>query len=379
MGKEGDADADIRKTVAESMDDELLSPPLHLHLATPLSSRSSLLMREDLPNPVRLSAFILLYLAPELGKIGLSLSLARLRESAVTIDRCVSLCSLQSSYTSCASPMRGFLKDNHVQANRSGALVCDAPPALLTMFKTYANSGKWKQWFSLPLSSNSSPPGAGGLVEEEDFPEGPEHSPDPLIPLRDEDFDQQHIDIESLLATFKPPMQIEGNINSEGAGVCDDNSEKNTTLSPEKNTDTVCSSKQASPDLITFMACQGSLLLDWFDTRADALFAPPLLTALRALRFGDYGPYFFSGRGEVAVADIPHSPYKHGSHKGSQKGSFKARQRLSPHVSASALDVADQAAWNEEELEHKASALDGILREHLPKYVCHTMTANDFF
>jgi hypothetical protein len=119
------------------------------------------------------------------------------------------------------------------------------------------------------------------------------------------------------------------------------------------------------------MACHGNLLLDWFDTRADALFPPELLLALRALRLGDYGPYYFSRRGDVMGTAIIKSPQKL-SRKLSKKGSFKGGLHLASHSrGTNSLDEADEASGSKSQSEgdDRAADLDELLRDHMSKCV----------
>jgi hypothetical protein len=354
------------KSLQDSMEDELLSPPLHLARH---SERFFLLTKEDLPNAVRLSALILRYLSPQVGKIGLSLALGRLTPSKVRIDRSVSLCTLlntslenDGSTDFSKSPIKDFLKNNKVQPNSTGALVCEAPTDTLNYFKTNANAGKWKTWFSLPPSRPAT--AAADTLTEEPLSTGPE-----LVPgeLRDEDYDQQHIDFQILLAPFVPGLD-KGTTGDSAYMTPVRNRPKDTSLadteipSPMQTDvdgnggDITTTFAKTSPDLVTLMACHGSLLLDWFDTRADALFSPALLEALRSAKFGDYGPYFFSRRGVIHAVDTLQL-----SRKSSQKNSSKS----SPHR-VNALDLVDQGGGLTEE-EENVSALDDILREHLSK------------
>lgn len=315
------------KPLADSMDDELLSPPLHVVTST---EDHSLLTREHLPNAVRLSTLILKHLSPHLGKVGLSLALARLTLMNVSIDRSVSLNTIvrssldgSSSRNVMDTPVKGFIKDNKVLPDSTGAFVFEAPDAFIKTYKTYANSGKWKKWFSLPS------------VDAEEPIESTESIPAPGQ-LNDEDYDDQYIDIQKLLISFVPEEQRCPEVSSPV------HPKTPTRLDTDASIDEL---PPAAPELVTFLACHGSLLFDWFDSRSDAMFTAPLLEALRGLRMGDYGPYYFTRRGDIPAA-LTHD--------------------IKPPRSSNELDASSRdIQWDEDG--HFASILDVALRLHLSK------------
>jgi hypothetical protein len=222
------------------------------------------------------------------------------------------------------SPVKGFLMGNKVRPNSSGALVCEAPKDTIELFKSFANAGKWKKWFSLP-SAVAPVVSAESTVE---YVTGQ---------LNGEEFDEQHIDIEKLLAHFVDGNPIEMPSKGEGAGEV---ASGGVIVSDAGGT-------VASPNLVTFVACHGSLLLDWFDTRSDAMFAPALLKALCSIRIGDYGPYYVSRRGEIPKTSVAY--------------------RVQSHSSTNDLDCAGEGTeWDAAE-GGLASSLDAVLRKHLSK------------
>jgi len=322
------------KALADSMDDELLSPPLHVVTTT---EDYLLLTKEHLPNAVRLSTMILKYLSPHLGKVGLSLALARLTLSKVSIDRSISLSAIHNSSVDkiAISPVKGFIRDNKVQPDSSGALVFEASNDYISRYKSFANTGKWKKWFSLPVENSDSAETVN--VSSEEVGLAPLH-------LNDEDYDEQHIDVQKLLLPFVPsnstvdaipstlsdPLKTPPKMNCNANGTIDS---------------TIDDGAQAAPELITFLACHGSLLFDWFDSRSDAMFTSPLLEALRGLRMGDYGPYYFTKRDVIPPASTP----------------MFATQR-----STNELDYSErECQWDDDEL--FSCTLDAALRFHLSK------------
>ena len=331
----------FNKTLDDSMNDELWNPPLHL--TTSLNSKL-LMTKEELPNAIRLSAVIILHLIPYLGKVGLSLALARLTVTNVNVDRAISLSTIvassldQSIRSQNSTPIKGFLKNNIVKPDATGTFVCEAPEDMMIFFKSSANSGQWKNWFALPHSMRKTVPSIDVPSIENDVP--------PAF-LNDEDYDQQHIDVEKLLEPYTARENMPYD-SSEG-------------FSASNNQQLVSNARgiMSPPDLITLVACHGSLLLDWFDSRADAMFSSPLLAAIRLLKFGDCGPYFFSYRALIPMDNDMKSIRSSGM--GSPSSSFKRNTMLSK--SSNSLDIPNT---NTEE-EDYASMLDAVLRKHLSK------------
>lgn len=328
-----------RKAVADSMNDELLSPPLHVVTS---SADHTLLTKEHLPNAVRLSTLILKHLTPFVGKIGLCLALGRLPQVNVSVDRGTSQKTTQSTSPLISeegrkynNSIQSFLRDNKVKPNSTGNILCEAPISHLDAYKSYANSGQWKKWFALPNSMSKVP------VERV------------VGQLNDDDYDEQHIDVQKLLLHFASPPSSSVRRKASDTGVLPSPAAFPTITVDNDDADADADDKEqlvsdcpVDSHLITFMACHGSLLLDWFDTRADAMFSSGLLETLRTLRIGDYGPYYYSRRSDIPLSEL-----------------FRA---ANPPTSGNALDTTShKVQWDEDG--YFASVLDVALRRHLSK------------